>query len=113
MRPRITKKEAQFILDCLLSKKEEIEEIQQRYEDLKLEVWRLKQVRKYNTYEAIDKGKLPEKREKLERLEAYRYRFHMNLLVLDSLIAKYSRIAKGTKGKGRYKYSENRYKTYI
>ena len=106
MRPRISRKEAQFILGCLLVKKEAIENLLESYEDLKAEVLRLRQIVMYDSYTAVTKGKLPKKREELERLEVDRFRLCREMRILNSLIAKYDRIVKGTKGKGRYKYSE-------
>jgi hypothetical protein len=113
LRPRICQKEAQFIVNCLLSKKEEIENIQQSYENLKAEVAKLRQVIMYDTYDAVIKQKLPEKRDELEKLEARKYYFLMDLFACNSLIAKYSRISEGKKRRGRYKTSENSYQNYL
>ena len=57
LRPRISKKEAEFILECLLVKKGETEKILERYEDLKAEVLRLRLVVMYDSYEAITNQK--------------------------------------------------------
>lgn len=113
LRPRISRKEAEFILDCLLVKKEDTKNLLERYEDLKAEVLRLRQIVMYDSYEAITKQHLPKKREELERLEVDRFGLHMKLVIINSLIAKYSRIAKGTKGRGRYKASEVSYQNYL
>ena len=65
MRPRISRKEAEFILDCLKVKKEDTKKVLERYEDLKAEVLRLRRVVMYDSYEAITKQDLPKKKEEL------------------------------------------------
>ena len=66
LRPRISRKEAQFILDCLKAKKEELIKVQQKYEELKAEVAKLRHVIMYDAYEAVIKQDLPKKRDELK-----------------------------------------------
>ena len=54
-----------------------------------------------------------QKKSEEKGLKVERFRLHVKIVIFNSLIAKYSRIAKGIKGKGRYKASEASYQLYF
>ena len=103
MRPRISQLEAQFILETLLTRKEEIQALVTRREQLSHEVYRLRQELFYDPMVALREG-YREKKEELEKLESETMRIHFMLKTYDSLIAKYQLLAEGSKHKGRYKH---------
>lgn len=104
MRPRISQAEAQFLLETLQTRKEEIQALVERKKQLDSEVYRLRQEAKLNSYVFIDKEKgFKDKKQQLQELEALSYRLFCLIGCYDSLINKFSVIASGQKRCGRYK----------
>jgi hypothetical protein len=106
MRPRITVEEARFIVETLAQRKEEIEALRKRREELSCEVYRLREQLHYDTFGPVIKEHYFDKKAELQWLEAQSYRMYQLVSVFDSLMAKYSRIAEGRKTRGRYKSHE-------
>lgn len=103
MRPRISIAEAQFLLETMQIRKEEIQGLIERKAQLERELFHLRKEALYHdTYKAIKDGYL-DKKEELQQLEALRYKLYTMISCYDSLVAKFQTLASGEKRKGRYK----------
>ena len=102
MRPRISQREAKFVLDCLKRDRERIEEKLNRLKVLEAEIDQIRREFRFNAYAAI-RDNLGDKKAELEQLKAETKNIHGYLSVYASLIAKYDALANGRKQRGRYK----------
>jgi DNA repair exonuclease SbcCD ATPase subunit len=101
LRPRISQREAKFVLDCLKRDRERIEEKLNRLKVLEAETDRIRREFRFNAYAAI-RDNLGDKKAELEQLKAETKNIHEYLSVYASLIAKYDALASGKKQRGRY-----------
>jgi hypothetical protein len=109
MRPRIEQNEAKFLLELLEKDKQYYEQLaaqlDEKMKPLKITVnqacW---YVNNYNITIAQQKYNYPEGVKELCQLEAEAIQSLRKIIVYKKLIAKYTQIAEGKKGRGRYSY---------
>jgi len=109
LRPRISRKEAQFLTELLEVAISDLELKQKYHKELDLEVFRLKrQLMKGAGYEIIMAG-YPEKKRELEKWQVnLRFIVYYNLDIAKKLLEKYKAIAEGNSHKGTYKHFNTR-----
>lgn len=103
MRPRISQLEAQFLLETIQIRKEEIQGLIERKEQLDREVYQLKKEAFYNPMIFINQD-FKDKKQELRDLEAQSYRMFLLIGCFDSLSHKLSMLASGEKHRGRYPF---------
>jgi hypothetical protein len=102
MRPRISQKEAAYLVQLLEESSKQLETKQREIKELDLEVYRLKKLLYTETYNVVKQGY----RQKLQRLEKAQfadYNLYAHLQLHDILLKKYKAIAEGQPHDGRYK----------
>ena len=104
MRPRISKQEANYILQVLLESQEAIQKKQERLNQVKKEVDLLRLELKYNgdPYTVFKKG-FKEKKEELSRLEGIQLDLSWHIRTHDILIKKYKAMTEGKLNRSGWK----------
>ncbi len=102
MRPRISRKEAQYIVDVLKQNTAQLQQKRLEIQDLESEVAMLKDIIFVQPYNACKLG-LREKQDRLAEIKQLTYDIYIHLQHHAHLIAKYQAIADGLPHDGRYK----------
>lgn len=104
MRPRISQREAEYILEVLIATQGRLKAKQERLKELDKEVFNLWNRIKVKGIILFRDSHFKEKKLELEKLKREAFEIYLSLKLHDKLIAKYSAIAKGEPHDGRYKH---------
>lgn len=104
MRPRISQKEAAYLVQLLKATTPFLEQLTQRHEHLRLEMYSLKQRVWIEGYSVFKNEHYVAKKQELARLEREASDVSRMINVHKRLVAKYSAIAEGVSHRGTYKH---------
>jgi hypothetical protein len=104
LRPRISQREAEYILEVLIATQGRLKAKQERLKELDKEVFNLWNRIKVKGIILFRDSHFKEKKLELEKLKREAFEIYLSLKLHDKLIAKYSAIAKGEPHDGRYKH---------
>ena len=103
MRPRVSQREAQIILDCLEVTRDQLEQKLTRYEQLKKEIPELQRRIRVEGIILFRDSHFKDKKLELEKLKQEFSAITDFLRIHDKLIKKYKAIAEGCVHRGTYK----------
>ena len=104
MRPRISQREANYLVQLLKVTAPYLEQLKQRHENLRLEMWSLKQRLRTEGYTVFKNEHYSEKKQELAKLDREASDVLRMIAIHKRLIAKYSAIAEGVSHRGTYKH---------
>ncbi len=114
MRPRISRIEAEFILQCVQEKAQEAAleyaKAEEQARTIQAEIWRLQELIKTNWNWNVQRDARRDLKLKQQELETLTYHglgsLRNRAWACESVVKKYTVLASGIKHRGRYKYGE-------